>query len=97
MKPRPDPPRPDVPWKSSPEPPPAQAPARTAPAECPCWTCAHFDPRALEQHGQMRCDAFPAGVPVWIQLGQVDHTRPFPGDQGLRYLRGIGHKLVEFP
>lgn len=42
------------------------------------------DPRACDV-GELRCDAFPDGIPWPIQLGEFDHTKPYPGDHGLRY------------
>lgn len=35
------------------------------------------------------CSAFPAGIPVEIMTGEFDHTKPYPGDGGIRYLPGV--------
>lgn len=32
-----------------------------------------------------KCDAFPAGIPEPITLGQHDHTEPYEGDGGLLF------------
>jgi len=31
------------------------------------------------------CAAFPDGIPAVIWRGDNDHTKPFPGDDGLRF------------
>ena len=45
---------------------------------------AGTDRRACDA-GELKCDAFPDGIPWPIQLGEFDHTKPYPGDHGLRY------------
>jgi hypothetical protein len=40
--------------------------------------------------GQSSCDAFPSGIPIEIQAGQVDHRKPYPGDNGMRYAPAAG-------
>lgn len=32
-----------------------------------------------------RCDAFPAGIPIEIASGRLDHFAPRDGDRGLRF------------
>jgi hypothetical protein len=51
-----------------------------------CLTCKHL--REAESAGpKMVCDAFPGGIPMAILLGDHDHTKPYPGDRGIRYER----------
>jgi hypothetical protein len=45
-----------------------------------CLTCKHYD-------GNLRCAAFPEGVPTVILTGEVDHDTPIVGDHGLQYER----------
>lgn len=33
----------------------------------------------------LKCKAYPDGIPVDIITGKHDHTKPFPGDNGVRY------------
>ena len=45
--------------------------------ECP--VCIH------RTAGTLACDAFPDGIPELISTGEVTHTKPFEGDQGVRF------------
>jgi hypothetical protein len=41
----------------------------------------------LESSPQMNivCLAFPEGIPEEIITGEVDHSKPYPGDNGILY------------
>ena len=43
-----------------------------------CLRCAHYT-------GQAECEAFPDGIPVAIIQGEIDHTKPYPGDNGIQF------------
>ncbi len=45
-----------------------------------CFGCKYF--RAAK-YGI--CDAFPDQIPLEIWSGKVQHNKPFPGDQGIRF------------
>ena len=42
-----------------------------------CGCCVHL----LGPH----CDAYPAGIPDEILLGELDHHNPLPGDNGIQF------------
>ncbi len=46
----------------------------------PCCRCKHF---LGAKSG--RCNAFPAQIPETIWSGKLQHTKPFPGDRGIRF------------
>ena len=47
-----------------------------------CSRCLHFDVNS--PLGEKKtCKAFPNGIPGEIWLGENDHTKPFPGDNGI--------------
>lgn len=50
--------------------------------ECP--VCIH------RTAGTLACDAFPGGIPVAIASGEATHTKPFKGDQGIRFKESDG-------
>lgn len=51
----------------------------------PCVTCRYFDDGSVK--GRWRCAAFPNGIPDEITSGENQHEAPYPGDQGIRYVR----------
>jgi hypothetical protein len=45
-----------------------------------CYVCRHKDPGE-----DLKCGAFPEGIPNEIALSKADHRLPFPGDRGIRF------------
>ena len=43
-----------------------------------CIECANY-------HGDGKCLAFPSGIPGIILRNENDHTKPYPGDNGIRF------------
>ncbi|MEZ6953734.1 MULTISPECIES: hypothetical protein [unclassified Aeromonas] len=50
-----------------------------------CNTCKWRDGSAVVPR---HCLAFPEGIPISITMGEVDHTKPYEGDNGLQYEEG---------
>lgn len=48
-----------------------------------CWNCKNFDG---DNPSARQCSAFPKGIPSEIWSGKNDHTKPFPGDNGIRFV-----------
>lgn len=44
-----------------------------------CPSCKHY------RVGLLACDAFPDGIPYEVISGQHDHTKPYEGDNGIRF------------
>lgn len=51
--------------------------------EIDCTRCKHFD--QINFVAGLYCDAFPEGIPDDIARGEVIHTKPYPGDHGIRF------------
>ena len=47
-----------------------------------CLECKHFHD---EWTAPRTCEAFPEGIPVEIYFEATDHTKPFNGDNGIRF------------
>ena len=46
--------------------------------------------RRLWRFGDPICEAYPKGIPEEISVNGFNHRKPFPGDNGLRYVKGPG-------
>lgn len=44
-----------------------------------CWKCEH------KTLGASTCVAFPRDIPETIILGEFNHRKPFPGDNGIQF------------
>jgi len=47
-----------------------------------CHVCAR-------RRGVRTCEAFPGGIPATILVGDYLHTKPYPGDNGLQFVKAI--------
>ena len=51
--------------------------------------CKHFigviQPDGTEMTETNSCAAFPKGIPQQIAYGKNDHTKPYPGDNGIQF------------
>ena len=47
-----------------------------------CTRCKFWN---AEMGARETCKAFPKGIPAVIWNGENDHTRPYPGDNGIRF------------
>lgn len=50
-----------------------------------CTNCLHRIDSAVSDSGGTICLAFPEGIPEEIETGEVDHSTPYPGDNGYQY------------
>ena len=63
-----------------------------------CWECKHYkemppdqwptplrDKTGICDLDYPPCEAFPQGIPEEIWVGEFDHTKPYPGDNGIRF------------
>jgi len=44
-----------------------------------CHQCQHY------HRGTLTCEAYPKGIPRGILMNLVDHRKPYPGDQGIKF------------
>ena len=49
-----------------------------------CIYCLYKFKRNTD-NGDPACLAFPLGIPVEIQTGDISHTESYPGDKGYRF------------
>ncbi len=45
-----------------------------------CEQCVH-----LRERTRKRCDAFPKGIPAELWNDEIEHVRPYPGDNDLQF------------
>lgn len=47
-----------------------------------CIACRHLDG---DKAPERTCPAFPKGIPDDVWEGEIDHRKPYPGDNGVRF------------
>ncbi len=52
----------------------------------PIYTVSECSRCIYRLHDGLACVAFPWGIPDEIRSGQVQHTSPYPGDGGFRFV-----------
>jgi len=52
-----------------------------------CFNCIH-----IRRDSYQTCNAFPKGIPNKIFTGKYDHTKPYKGDNGIRFVTRRGRK-----
>lgn len=62
-----------------------------------CFECIHFNLNWRTTPGGLRCDAFPDGIPMEIELGRFNHRKPFPGDNGIMFEQVEPPRLYRIP
>lgn len=45
-----------------------------------CMNCIH------QNKDKFSCSAYPEEIPAEIIMGEFDHTKPFPGDNGIMFV-----------
>lgn len=51
-----------------------------------CFDCKHFNGLVKNKK---RCDAFPDGIPDEIFNNSIQHNKPYPDDNGIRFEKYI--------
>lgn len=49
-----------------------------------CYNCKYFN-KNREQQGYFECKAYPFGIPEEILTSEIDHTKPYKGDNGIQF------------
>ena len=49
---------------------------------CKCYYCKNY---ITADAIPPKCKAFPVGIPWELVREEVDHTKPYPGDNGIQY------------
>lgn len=52
-----------------------------------CNSCKHF-------YGFRKCKAFPDGIPRELSTSKFTHKKPYEGDHGIRYEKGVPTIIV---
>lgn len=50
-----------------------------------CNLCKYFSVEGSVNSGTPVCAAFPEGIPEEIWRGDNNHTKPYPGDHGIKF------------
>lgn len=48
-----------------------------------CILCRHFN--GINDKQEATCGVFPRGIPEPIWIGEHDHRKPYPNDNGIRF------------
>ncbi len=60
-----------------------------------CKDCIHFREEESFKDLIPVCNAFNDGIPEDIWYNKVDHTKPYPGDKGIRFERILKEESKE--
>jgi hypothetical protein len=59
-----------------------------------CMGCANLMERDPLAPAATKCTAFPKGIPWQINSGDLDHTEPFDGDNGILFKEDPDRKII---
>jgi hypothetical protein len=58
-----------------------------------CLRCSHI----LSSKGlQLKCEAFPKGIPEEISNGTIKHTKPYKGDNNIQFQSKKENELAKY-